>query len=174
MQFVIVKSGLTLLNENHQIQGSYDLPLSEKGKELVFQYSNRLELYQPTFIVTSMQRRSRETAEILINRNGWQEVEWFRDSRFNDRHFGFWEGKKVDDFLEFSKESIIQHIPGGEYHLNFLERIHKAMWSIQEKVIREHSVIVMVLDERVIKEILNFLNNESSNGLNDHIVEFFY
>ena len=173
MQFVFVRSGITLLNENYQIQGSYDLSLSEKGKEFVFQYSHRLKPYQPTLIVTSMQRRSRETAEILINSNGWQEVEWYRDSRFNDRHFGFWEGKKTDDYLEFSKESIIQHIPGGEYRLNFSERIHKAMRLIQAKVKREHSVIVMVLDERVIKEILVFLENKACDDLNCCTVKLF-
>ena len=88
----IVRHGKTDWNELGRIQGRTDIPLNENGINQAIELRNKLDLNNIDICIASPLKRTRKTAEIIVE----DKIPIVYDDLLIERGFGDYEGKNVD------------------------------------------------------------------------------
>lgn len=137
MELYIVRHGETEWNKKKLLQGSTDIPLSDKGKLLARVSGEALADTPFDRIYSSPLKRAYETACLF---RGSQPVTIIRDDRLRELCFGEYEGQNMSELLAdpngtfryfFRQPQLYQAPPHGET----LEHLCKRTASFMEEVI---------------------------------------
>jgi broad specificity phosphatase PhoE len=118
---VLVRHGETEWNSDNRVQGSVDVPLSEKGKAQAAALADALAARGVRFPVayTSDLSRARETARVVQQRLDVPRLAV--DPLLREMHCGDWEGRSIDALRESEPGAYDSwmddpafRIPGGE------------------------------------------------------------
>lgn len=97
MEIVIVRHGETEYNKTKRIQGQQQVSLNENGRTQARKVAESLKHYGFTHIYCSNLKRAKETADI-INESFLLPV--LTDSRLDERNWGGWENKNLDEIIK--------------------------------------------------------------------------
>lgn len=89
MELYLVRHGETVWNAEGKLQGTRDIPLNSKGRELAGLLGRRLENTHIDLIFSSPLIRAYETACLV---RGYRNIEIIRDDRLREISFGVEEG----------------------------------------------------------------------------------
>ena len=103
MRLIIVRHGETDYNKTRRIQGRQQVPLNENGRTQALQVAESLRQYKITHIYCSSLVRARETAEII---NNYFSLPIMIDDRLNERDWGIWENRNLNELNEILKQDI--------------------------------------------------------------------
>ncbi len=149
-RLILVRHGETEWNSDKRIQGSVDVPLSERGvaqaKALASTLAERGERFDRLY--TSDLARSHETGRILADRLGVASVE--TSPLLRELNCGIWEGRFIEDLKQNDWPSYERWlvdpdyvIPKGESVMQLHARV-KAFMS-QERASLEASEAVLIV-----------------------------
>jgi uncharacterized phosphatase len=108
--FGLFRHGQTDWNINFLLQGVTDIPMNQTGIEQVKLAAKALRKDDWDLILTSPLGRARQTAEIILDQVGFDQV--IEEQLLIERSFGEAEGLSHDQWRE--KYSNLDEIPGGE------------------------------------------------------------
>jgi len=114
----LFRHGQTDWNINFLLQGVTDIPMNSTGIEQVRNAAKALERNDWDLILTSPLGRARETAEIIAEQLGFQNI--IQQDLLIERSFGEAEGLAYEQWK--SKYSNLDEIPGGESKSELLAR----------------------------------------------------
>lgn len=106
-----IRHGHTLYNAEKRYAGTIDIPLSEKGVKDCQEVSRKLASYPFDIVVTSMMKRSIETAHLLVPGNSMI----VQSALCNERRFGVLEGRTWDEVLKFDPPILMIDV-GNDLH----------------------------------------------------------
>jgi broad specificity phosphatase PhoE len=116
--FGLFRHGQTDWNINFLLQGVTDIPMNATGIEQVRSASKAINRDDWDLVLTSPLGRARETAEILGENVGFDEIVTL--DLLMERSFGEAEGLSYDQWK--SKFSSLDEIPGGESRTQLTQR----------------------------------------------------
>ena len=150
MRFLFVRHGLSVANAQGRIQGQFDSPLSDQGREQSEALGRRLarEEQNVSVVYASDLSRATETAEILASSLG---VPVILDERLREYGFGVLTGvvwaDVEQDHPEIWRAYYERHewgpIPGEEGNEAFHARLAAALADIQKGHGEEDTVVVV-------------------------------
>ena len=145
---LLIRPGCTDFDEQHRIQGTLDLPLSQRGQEQLARLVADLEQTPIDVLYTSPCEPARSTAAALGAARGLpvKEVEGLQ----NVNH-GLWQGLKIDEvrrkhpkvFKQWHESPEAICPPGGEGLTEAIERVRKAL----EKPLKKKGHLAIVAGE---------------------------
>lgn len=103
MELFIVRHGETLWNKDRRLQGSTDISLSDKGRELAVKTGQALRDVTIDRIYSSPLSRAYETACLI---RGERNIEIVTDERLKEICFGDLEGQVMDELSANPKSSF--------------------------------------------------------------------
>ncbi len=103
---VMIRHGPTLWNEEKRLQGHTDIPLSDKGREIVSGWVVPSFFDQYRWMCSPL-HRARETAELL----GAKDLEI--EPRLMEMNYGKWEGSRLDDLRKGLGEAMAENEARG-------------------------------------------------------------
>jgi broad specificity phosphatase PhoE len=106
-----IRHGHTEYNAEKRYAGTVDISLSEKGVKDCREASQKLVDYSFDVVVTSMMKRSIETAHLLIPGNSVI----IKSALCNERRFGVLEGHTWDEVLKFDPPILMIDV-GNDLH----------------------------------------------------------
>jgi len=149
-RLVLVRHGETEWNSDKRIQGSVDVPLSERGIRQAEALAGTLTAKGERFdrIYTSDLQRSLRTGEILAHR--LQIPSFTTTPLLRELHCGVWEGRSIED-LRTSEWPAYERwlvdpdyaIPGGESVMQLHERVRQFL--SQERAGLDESAAVIIV-----------------------------
>lgn len=116
-QFILIRHGETLWNEQKKYQGESDLSLSQNGKRSIRKLSKAVQQFGVDVLYTSPLKRARQSAAIISSNIG---IKPMSDSRLKEMSFGLWEGKISDELISAKDKDYLRWLkgrwpsPGGE------------------------------------------------------------
>ena len=121
------RHGLTHANVSGHWSGTFETPLTEKGKQqakLAGEHAKKLDI---DYIICSPLGRARETAEIIAKEIGFPIEKIELNSLFIERHFGQMEGQPweidadVDGFIDVeTRDSVLERAQLALEHIETL------------------------------------------------------
>ena len=109
-QFGLLRHGQTDWNINFLLQGITDIPMNETGLAQVKLAAQAIDLKDWDIVLTSPLTRARQTAEIIANHVGFEEI--VEHNLLIERSFGEAEGLSHKEWR--AKYANLDEIPGGE------------------------------------------------------------
>lgn len=109
-QFGLLRHGQTDWNINFLLQGITDIPMNETGLAQVKLAAQAIDLKDWDIVLTSPLTRARQTAEIIANHVGFEEI--VEHNLLIERSFGEAEGLSHQEWR--AKYANLDEIPGGE------------------------------------------------------------
>lgn len=97
MKIHLVRHGETEANKRHQLQGRYDTPMTEAGKQNVEEVARELEEYEYDVIFSSPLKRALDTAKLLAQQLG---TDIRMTAELREICYGDWEGQPKDELRE--------------------------------------------------------------------------
>ncbi len=111
INLTLVRHAQTDWNKQHIMQGQTDIPLNEKGKQQAKDLRKIITEKNINTIIISPLKRTRQTAEILNDKN----LEIIEDERLKERYYGKFEGQKTEDLLKNHPEIKTFEVAGCPY-----------------------------------------------------------
>ena len=106
-----IRHGHTTYNTEKRYAGTIDIPLSEKGIKDCQEASKKIVDYPFDVVITSMLKRSIETAHLLVP--GHPVI--IQSALCNERKFGVMEGRTWDEILQFDPPILMIDV-GNDLH----------------------------------------------------------
>lgn len=165
MEIYIVRHGETVWNEKRLLQGSEDIELNEKGRELAGLTGEKLQNVEFDRIYSSPLIRAYETANLI---RGHRNIQIIRDDRLRELSFGINEGKdsmkiredKNNPFYNFfSKPELYIAPEGGESLEHICERAKEFMRQVIEPHINEWKRVMIVAHGALNKALMCYIMN---------------
>jgi broad specificity phosphatase PhoE len=136
-QLYVVRHGRTEWNEARRMQGQRDSPLSNAGRGHARQHGALLRREGAERLIVSPLGRTRQTAAIA---GATLHVPVEFDARLMERHFGDWEGLRVEEverqfpdvWTEWRRDPYNFRPPGGENLPDMLRRVTPLLESLRE------------------------------------------
>lgn len=91
----LIRHGKTSWNKENLIQGTKDIPLSPEGRKEVTELAQKINLNKIDLILSSPQKRAKETAKIIAN----NKKTILYNNLLKERNFGNYEGTKTSEEL---------------------------------------------------------------------------
>ncbi|MEJ2367810.1 MAG: histidine phosphatase family protein [Acidobacteriota bacterium] len=166
----LVRHGETAWNSENRIQGSVDVPLSEKGLRQARALGDYLAegAHGIDRIYTSDLSRSFETGRVVARRLGLPEPHC--SPLLRETHCGEWEGRRIDDLREKEPGTYwnwIDHAdvpcPGGESILQVRDRV--ARFFFEENGLNDAPTVLIVghgLLNRMVLSVLLHIDAQTS------------
>jgi uncharacterized phosphatase len=127
--FGLFRHGQTDWNINFLLQGVTDIPMNATGFEQVKLAAKALNKDDWDIVLTSPLTRARQTAEIISNELGFDQV--LEETLLIERSFGEAEGLSHEQWK--TKFANLDEIPGGESKTQLLTRSQLLLDSVSEK-----------------------------------------
>ena len=165
MEIYIVRHGETVWNEKRLLQGSEDIELNEKGRELAGLTGEKLQNVEFDRIYSSPLIRAYETANLI---RGHRNIQIIRDDRLRELSFGINEGKDSMKIREdknnpfhnfFSKPELYIAPEGGESLEHICERAKEFMRQVIEPHIKEWKRVMIVAHGALNKALMCYIMN---------------
>jgi uncharacterized phosphatase len=126
--FGLFRHGQTDWNINFLLQGVTDIPMNATGIEQVRTASKVISRDDWDFVITSPLGRARQTAEIIAEQSGFEEI--LTLDLLIERSFGEAEGLDYDQWK--AKYSSLDEIPGGESRTDLIQRSQALLDTIEK------------------------------------------
>ncbi len=171
MEIYIVRHGETVWNAQKLLQGSADIELNERGRELAGITGRNLEDVHFDIIYSSPLIRAYETACLI---RGHRNIQIIRDDRLKELCFGVNEGKNFPELLEdkddpfhyfFDKPELYKAPEGGESFVQICKRAEKFMKEIVEPINNRVRRILIVAHGAMNKALLCYIKK---HGIEDY------
>ena len=127
-----IRHGQTKYNVEGRFVGSTDLPLSEEGRQNIFNKWDGVEAHiDREIIFTSPMKRCLETAGIIFPNDRYEIIKNMREM-----NFGIFEGKthneleNLEEYKLFRETKGRAKIPKGESGIEFSRRVLKAFFEM--------------------------------------------
>ena len=124
MKIYIVRHGETEANKNGLLQGWSDTPLSDLGVKLAEYTGEGLKDIKFDAVFSSPLKRAYDTAQIIMNKNNFNNINIQTDNRLKELSMGDWEGKCIKGEkaelplnkikLFFENPFLLEAFPNGE------------------------------------------------------------
>ena len=131
-QFVLVRHGETAWNSDNRIQGSVDIPLSDKGRMQAESLACYMDENGFTFDLTfcSDLKRSRNTAEILCER--LKLAPPVADPLLREINCGRWESRAIEDLKSHEGDLYFKWLDDAAFRVPEGERILDVRARVEE------------------------------------------
>ncbi|QNU67076.1 histidine phosphatase family protein [Ruminiclostridium herbifermentans] len=153
-EICIVRHGETDWNTKKMIQGREDIELNKNGEEQAYLVAKHLKKFQWDAIVSSPLKRALNTAKIIGESVGINEITTIDD--FIERDFGKGSGMTLEQQKQIFSDGII---PGKEGDNELAERTRRALDYIVKEY--EGKKIIIVSHGAMIKSILKFVSDNT-------------
>lgn len=163
MEIYILRHGQTVWNKQKLLQGSADIELNEKGRELAGITGANLEGIHFDRIYSSPLIRAYETACLV---RGHRNIPIIRDNRLRELCFGINEGKNLPELLAdtdnpfhyfFDRPELYVAPEGGETFDEITQRAKSFMQEMVEPLKGECHRIMIVAHGAMNKAILRYI-----------------
>lgn len=181
----LVRHGQTDWNKKYLIQGRYDIPLNDTGREQIHKTSNKLKNLNVNWnvFVSSPLSRAYETCEIICNDLGYQNVTIEKRDNLIEREFGEADGIPISD--ETYENILNDNYKGMEKSFEINERAINEILDIAKKYPNKN--VLATTHSHFIKGVFTTLDKNISfrstlyNGAlnfiiveNNKIIEFYF
>lgn len=156
-QITLVRHGETDWNKNKIIQGRFDIPLNETGKQQAIQTAKHFNHDSFDVIYASPMIRAVETATIIKSEIQFND-EIQLNEKFIERDFGDADGKPIKAYYHMVHENNIANLESEE---TIKERVISGIKEIALK--HSNQKILIVCHSHIIKACLTALNEEKYN-----------
>ena len=124
----LLRHGQTDWNINFLLQGVTDIPMNQTGIEQVKLAAQAIRAEDWDVVLTSPLSRARQTAEIIANQHGYNEI--IEQELLIERSFGEAEGLSHEQWR--AKYSNLDVIPGGESRTQLADRSRLLLETISQ------------------------------------------
>lgn len=170
--------------------GKLDVELNEKGEEQSYKVGELLKDIEFNKIYISDRKRTRETAEIILERNKFYEKEKniiYKDERINEIDFGIFEGKSYEEIgslypkeqEKWEKDWKNFPSPKGESAVVFYNRVENFMKHIQKEedgnyLIVTHGGVIRMIYSYILQNNIDFYWNFASRNGDITLIKYEY
>ncbi len=154
-RIILARHGETEWNAGEIFRGRRDIGLNEMGFKQADLMGDYLADVKIEAIYSSPQKRALDTAKSVAKRHG---LEVSTVDGLMDFDFGAWEGvsraevrdRDKEFFARWQKEPHLLRVPDGET----LQEVRERAGRVVDKVVSEHSGVVVLVSHRVIHKVL--------------------
>lgn len=190
MNIYLVRHGETEQNKRKKFYGKLDVGLNEKGEDQSYKVGEFLKYVNFNKIYISDRKRTRETAEIILERNKLYKKEKniiYKDERINEIDFGLFEGKSYEEIGSlYPKEQERWERdwknfapPNGESAVEFYNRVENFMKHIQKEEDRDylivtHGGVIRMIYSYILQNNMDFYWNFASRNGDITLIKYEY
>ncbi|APR00179.1 alpha-ribazole phosphatase [Clostridium botulinum] len=190
MNIYLIRHGETEQNKRKNFYGKLDVGLNEKGEEQSYKVGELLKDIEFNKIYISDRKRTRETAEIILERNKFYEKEKniiYKDERINEIDFGIFEGKSYEEIgslypkeqEKWEKDWKNFAPPKGESAVVFYNRVENFMKHIQKEedgnyLIVTHGGVIRMIYSYILQNNIDFYWNFASRNGDITLIKYEY
>ncbi|AJD29580.1 MULTISPECIES: alpha-ribazole phosphatase [Clostridium] len=190
MNIYLVRHGETEQNKRKNFYGKLDVGLNKKGEDQSYKVGELLKNVDFNKIYISDRKRTRETAERILERNKFYEKEKniiYKDKRINEIDFGIFEGKSYEEigFLYPKEQERWERDwknfapPKGESAVGFYNRVENFMKHIQKEedgdyLIVSHGGVIRMIYSYILQNNMDFYWNFASRNGDITLIKYEY
>ncbi|MCS4472600.1 alpha-ribazole phosphatase [Clostridium botulinum] len=190
MNVYLVRHGETEHNKRKNFYGKLDVGLNEKGEKQSYKVGELLKDVKFNKIYISDRKRTRETAERILERNRFYEKEKniiYKDERINEIDFGIFEGKSYEEIgslypkeqEKWEKDWKNFAPPKGESAVVFYNRVENFMKHIQKEedgnyLIVTHGGVIRMIYSYILQNNMDFYWNFASRNGDITLIKYEY
>ncbi|KEI77838.1 alpha-ribazole phosphatase [Clostridium botulinum A2 117] len=190
MNVYLVRHGETEQNKRKNFYGKLDVGLNEKGEKQSYKVGELLKDVKFNKIYISDRKRTRETAERILERNRFYEKEKniiYKDERINEIDFGIFEGKSYEEIgslypkeqEKWEKDWKNFAPPKGESAVVFYNRVENFMKHIQKEedgnyLIVTHGGVIRMIYSYILQNNMDFYWNFASRNGDITLIKYEY
>lgn len=131
MDLYFIRHGETVFNVEKRYYGKANPPLTDKGISQMKERAAELSHIKVAGIITSELERTKKSAQIICEMNGWSTALIQPCQALDEMDFGKWEGLTANEvaaadpeaWANFMKEPLTIHPTAGESFNGFKERV---------------------------------------------------
>ncbi|EDT84831.1 alpha-ribazole phosphatase [Clostridium botulinum] len=190
MNIYLIRHGETEQNKRKNFYGKLDVELNERGEEQSYKVGELLKDIEFNKIYISDRKRTRETAEVILERNKFYEKEKniiYKDERINEIDFGIFEGKSYEEIgslypkeqEKWEKDWKNFPSPKGESAVVFYNRVENFMKHIQKEedgnyLIVTHGGVIRMIYSYILQNNIDFYWNFASRNGDITLIKYEY
>ncbi|MFV3010897.1 alpha-ribazole phosphatase [Clostridium botulinum] len=190
MNIYLVRHGETEHNKRKNFYGKLDVGLNEKGEEQSYKVGEFLKDVKFNKIYISDRKRTRETAERILEKNkfyGKEKNIIYKDERINEIDFGIFEGKSYEEIgslypkeqEKWEKDWKNFAPPKGESAMVFYNRVENFMKHIQQEedgnyLIVSHGGVIRMIYSYMLQNNIDFYWNFASRNGDITLIKYEY
>ena len=168
LRILIIHPGCTDYDEQERIQGSLDIPLSQRGNNEVVLLIEQLQDQQIEMIYAPPCQPAEQTASAI---SGKLEIKLKKLDRLQNLDQGLWEGMLIEDvklkqpkvYKQWQEQPENVCPPGGEMLGEAAERVRVTMTKLLKK--HKSGTIAIVTPEPLATLLRHFISNEELGDL---------
>ena len=168
LRILIIHPGCTDYDEQERIQGSLDIPLSQRGNNEVVLLIEQLQDQQIEMIYAPPCQPAEQTASAIA---GKLEIKLKKLDRLQNLDQGLWEGMLIEDvklkqpkvYKQWQEQPENVCPPGGEMLGEAAERVRVTMTKLLKK--HKSGTIAIVTPEPLASLLRQFISNEELGDL---------
>lgn len=170
MSFYLLRHGQTNWNKNGIVQGRYDVPLNDNGREQARKAGESLKDIPIAICYVSPLSRAKETAEIALK---GRDIPMVFDNRLVEIAYGEYEGTNwlAEDYQHLRRQ-IANRFKKGENYFDVAHRAYGFLDEIAPRSLKENILVVChggigrVIKSYFVDEVDNneFIDGISPNG----------
>ncbi|NFL95178.1 alpha-ribazole phosphatase [Clostridium botulinum] len=190
MNIYLIRHGETEQNKRKNFYGKLDVGLNEKGKEQSYKVGKLLKDVKFNKIYISDRKRTRETAERILEKNKFYDKEKniiYKDEKINELDFGIFEGKSYEEIgslypkeqEKWEKDWKNFAPPKGESAVVFYNRVENFMKHIQKEedgnyLIVTHGGVIRMIYSYILQNNMDFYWNFASRNGDITLIKYEY
>lgn len=190
MNIYLIRHGETEYNKRKNFYGKLDVGLNEKGEKQSYKVGELLKDVKFNKIYISDRKRTRETAERILERNRFYEKEKniiYKDEKINELDFGIFEGKSYEEIgslypkeqEKWEKDWKNFAPPKGESAVVFYNRVENFMKHIQKEedgnyLIVTHGGVIRMIYSYILQNNMDFYWNFASRNGDITLIKYEY
>ena len=168
LQIVLIRPGSTDYDQQHRIQGTLDVPLSEQGNSEVVRLIGELADIHIEAIYVSAGEPAQQTGKALANGLG---VKMKKLDRMRNLDYGLWQGMLVDDVRQKQPKAYRQWQeqpenvcpPEGEMLSEARRRVRAAMTKLLKR--HKEGIVGLVVPEPLASFVRQFVQHDELGDL---------
>jgi broad specificity phosphatase PhoE len=168
LRILIIHPGCTDYDEQERIQGSLDIPLSQRGNNEVVLLIEQLQDQQIEMIYAPPCQPAEQTASAIA---GKLKIKFKKLDRLQNLDQGLWEGMLIEDvklkqpkvYKQWQEQPENVCPPGGEMLCEAAERVRVTMTKLLKK--HKSGTIAIVTPEPLASLLRHFISNEELGDL---------
>ncbi|APH19020.1 alpha-ribazole phosphatase [Clostridium botulinum] len=190
MNIYLIRHGETEHNKRKNFYGKLDVGLNEKGEKQSYKVGELLKDVKFNKIYISDRKRTRETAERILEKNKFYDKEKniiYKDERINEIDFGLFEGKSYEEIgslypkeqEKWEKDWKNFAPPKGESAVVFYNRVENFMKHIQKEedgnyLIVTHGGVIRMIYSYILQNNMDFYWNFASRNGDITLIKYEY
>ena len=114
-KLILLRHGQSLYNKENLFTGWTDVELSEQGRKEASEAAELLmkqKLY-PDICFTSWLKRAIHTAQIVLFRMEWEQIDCIKSWKLNERHYGAWQQRNKEEVKKKVGDEVFLSVRRG-------------------------------------------------------------